>query len=120
MGSRMMYHQPDLSQLNHSLIWDGFRQLIPVSLFVAIFGAAFGLAASQKGIDPTSATMMSLLVFAGYPSITTRATRGSERTMNTSAVTPHAASNTAIFCHPDIISPYRALPVITMTRGSRK
>jgi len=40
--------------------------------------------------------------------------------MNTSAVTPHAASNTAIFCNPDIISPYRALPVITMTRESRK
>lgn len=62
----MTYHEPDLSQLNHSMIWAGFRQLIPVSLFVAIFGAAFGLAASQKGMDQTSATMMSLLVFAGY------------------------------------------------------
>lgn len=62
----MTYHEPDLSQLNHSLIWAGFRQLIPVSLFVAIFGAAFGLAASQKGMDQTSAAMMSLLVFAGY------------------------------------------------------
>lgn len=67
----MTDHQPDLSQLNHSLIWDGFRQLIPVSLFVAIFGAAFGLAASQKGVDPTSATMMSLLVFAGYAQFAT-------------------------------------------------
>ena len=64
MRSRMTHHQPDLSQLNHSLIWDGFRQLIPVSLFVAIFGAAFGLAASHKGVDPTSVTMMSLLVSA--------------------------------------------------------
>ncbi len=62
----MTYHEPDLSQLNHSLIWSGFRQLIPVSLFVAVFGAAFGLAASQKGMDPTSATIMSFLVFAGY------------------------------------------------------
>ena len=62
----MTYHVPDLSQLNYSLIWAGFRQLIPVSLFVAIFGAAFGLAASQKGMDQTSATMMSFLVFAGY------------------------------------------------------
>lgn len=67
----MTYNQPDLSQLNHSLIWDGFRQLIPVSLFVAIFGAAFGLAASQKGVDPMSATMMSLLVFAGYAQFAT-------------------------------------------------
>lgn len=62
----MRYHNPDLSQLSHSLVWAGFRQLIPVSLFVAIFGAAFGLAASQRGMDPTSAAMMSLLVFAGY------------------------------------------------------
>ncbi|VEB85432.1 Uncharacterised protein [Citrobacter koseri] len=65
----MTHHQPDLSQLNHSLIWDGFRQLIPVSLFVAIFGAAFGLAASQKGVDPTSATMMSLAGFCRLCSI---------------------------------------------------
>lgn len=67
----MTYHEPDLSQLSHSLVWAGFWQLIPVSLFVAIFGAAFGLAASQKGIDPTSAAMMSLLVFAGYAQFAT-------------------------------------------------
>lgn len=62
----MTYHESELSQLSHSLVWAGFRQLIPVSLFVAIFGAAFGLAASQKGMDQMSATMMSVLVFAGY------------------------------------------------------
>ena len=66
MRPQMEYHESDLSQLNHSLIWAGFRQLIPVSLFVAVFGAAFGLAASQKGLDQMTATMMSLLVFAGY------------------------------------------------------
>lgn len=56
----------NLSQLNRSLIWAGFRQLIPVSLFVAIFGAAFGLAAAQEGLGHLTATTMSLLVFAGY------------------------------------------------------
>lgn len=66
MGPQMTYYEPDLSQLNHSLICAGFRQLVPVSLFVAVFGAAFGLAASQKGLDQMTATMMSLLVFAGY------------------------------------------------------
>lgn len=66
MRPQMMYHESNLSQLNHSLIWDGFRQLISVSLFVAVFGVAFGLAASQKGLDQMTATMMSLLVFAGY------------------------------------------------------
>lgn len=63
----MTYHEPNLSQLTHSHIWAGFRQLIPVSLFVAAFGTAFGLAASQKGLDQMTATMLSLLVFAGYP-----------------------------------------------------
>ncbi len=67
----MTSNQTDLSQLNPSLILDGFRQLIPVSVFVAIFGAAFGLAALQKGLDPVSATMMSLLVFAGYAQFAT-------------------------------------------------
>ena len=67
----MTHHEPDLSQLSYSLIWAGFQQLVPVSLFVAIFGAAFGLAASQKGMDPTSAAMMSLLVFAGYAQFAT-------------------------------------------------
>jgi len=67
----MTHHESDLSQLNPSLIWAGFQQLIPVSLFVAVFGAAFGLAASQKGLDQMTATMMSLLVFAGYAQFAT-------------------------------------------------
>ncbi|MBW7984416.1 AzlC family ABC transporter permease [Enterobacillus tribolii] len=64
--SQITDNAPNLSQLNHSLIWSGFRQLIPVSIFVAVFGAAFGLAASQKGLGQLPATMMSMLVFAGY------------------------------------------------------
>ncbi len=43
----------------------GVRKFIPISLFVAIFGAAFGLAASQTGIDNLSAILMSGAVFAG-------------------------------------------------------
>jgi len=43
----------------------GVRKFIPISLFVAIFGAAFGLAASQTGIDNLSAVLMSGAVFAG-------------------------------------------------------
>lgn len=62
----MTYGESGLSQLNASLVWDGFRQLLPVSLFVAVFGAAFGLAASQCGLDKVTTTTMSLLVFAGY------------------------------------------------------
>lgn len=53
------------SELGLQLIWDGFRQMVPIALFVMIFGAAFGLAATQRGMNPTLATAMSTLVFAG-------------------------------------------------------
>ncbi|MFT3758370.1 AzlC family ABC transporter permease [Thauera sp.] len=46
-------------------IWSGFRQLLPISLFVVVFGLAFGLAATQSGLDGTSIVIMSTLVFAG-------------------------------------------------------
>lgn len=42
-----------------------FLRLLPISLFVVAFGAAFGLAAVQAGLVPLEATLMSALVFAG-------------------------------------------------------
>ncbi|WP_273208355.1 AzlC family ABC transporter permease [Marinobacter subterrani] len=42
-----------------------FFRLLPISLFVAAFGAAFGLAAIQKGLLPLEAILMSTTVFAG-------------------------------------------------------
>lgn len=54
-----------LSQLNGPLVWQGFRQLAPISLFVMIFGAAFGLAAIQQGLTEANVLAMSGLVFAG-------------------------------------------------------
>ncbi len=42
-----------------------FFRLLPISLFVVAFGAAFGLAAVQKGLAPLEALLMSTLVFAG-------------------------------------------------------
>ena len=64
----MTKNSADLALLNGSLIGSGFRELMPISLFVAVFGAAFGLAASQEGLSHLTATMMSLLVFAATPS----------------------------------------------------
>jgi predicted branched-subunit amino acid permease len=55
----------ELHQLNRQLIWDGFRQLAPISIFVVAFGAAFGLAATQAGLSDPMTLMMSALVFAG-------------------------------------------------------
>lgn len=42
-----------------------FVRLFPISLFVVAFGAAFGLAATQKGLLPLEALLMSTAVFAG-------------------------------------------------------
>lgn len=52
-------------RLDPSQVRAEFLRLLPISLFVVAFGAAFGLAAVQKGIVPLEATLMSVLVFAG-------------------------------------------------------
>lgn len=57
--------EQELSELNSTLIWKGFTRLLPISIFVAIFGAAFGLVAIQTGLDPLSIISMSTFVFAG-------------------------------------------------------
>lgn len=45
--------------------WLGFQQLLPISLFVAAFGTAFGLAATQMGLSNNNILLMSAFVFAG-------------------------------------------------------
>src|SRR5690554_6014863 len=40
-------------------------RMLPISLFVVAFGAAFGLAAVQQGLGPLESLLMSTLVFAG-------------------------------------------------------
>lgn len=54
-----------LYSLNSSDIWSGFKNLLPISLFVVIFGAAFGLASTHTGLSNDSSLLMSTLVFAG-------------------------------------------------------
>lgn len=39
--------------------------MLPISLFVVAFGAAFGLAAIQQGLSPLESILMSTTVFAG-------------------------------------------------------
>lgn len=51
--------------LTYHEIWSGFKALLPISIFVAIFGAAFGLAAVHTGLTADTGTAMSALVFAG-------------------------------------------------------
>ncbi|MDR9467154.1 AzlC family ABC transporter permease [Marinospirillum sp.] len=45
--------------------WQGFKRLLPLSMFVVAFGIAFGLAAAQTGLSKTEALLMSAFVFAG-------------------------------------------------------
>jgi predicted branched-subunit amino acid permease len=55
----------DLSRLQPPLVWSGFLRMLPLSLFVMVFGAAFGLAATQAGLTAGHAVFMSAAVFAG-------------------------------------------------------
>lgn len=52
-------------RLESAQVRSEFVRLLPISLFVVAFGAAFGLAAVQKGLAPLEATLMSVMVFAG-------------------------------------------------------
>ncbi|WP_372873653.1 AzlC family ABC transporter permease [Pseudomonas sp.] len=55
----------NVHELNRQDVWVGFKQLVPLSIFVIAFGAAFGLAATQAGLDDPLTLIMSTLVFAG-------------------------------------------------------
>ncbi|MGV8842815.1 MAG: AzlC family ABC transporter permease [Pseudomonas sp.] len=55
----------NLHEFNRQMVWAGFKQLIPISVFVVVFGAAFGLAAVQAGLEDSVIMAMSTLVFAG-------------------------------------------------------
>jgi 4-azaleucine resistance transporter AzlC len=46
-------------------VWRGCRDIAPLMLAILPFGMAFGVAATQRGLDPSVAVLMSGLVFAG-------------------------------------------------------
>ena len=58
-------HAERLHEFGYRDVWLGFRQLVPLCLFVSLFGLAFGLAATQTGLDHSATVLMSALVFAG-------------------------------------------------------
>lgn len=55
----------NLHEFNRHDVWAGFKQLVPIAIFVIAFGAAFGLAATQTELSPSLSMFMSTLVFAG-------------------------------------------------------
>ncbi|MCL7942093.1 AzlC family ABC transporter permease [Halomonas sp. ATCH28] len=56
---------PDTSRPTPGHLVDGFRRMAPLSLFVIVFGLAFGVAALQQGLSAAETLLMSGLVFAG-------------------------------------------------------
>lgn len=60
-----MKHTPYSYQFQPTKVCSELIRMFPISLFVVAFGAAFGLAAVQKGLDPLQSLLMSTMVFAG-------------------------------------------------------
>jgi len=56
---------PTDTALSFRHVLGGFRRMAPLSLFVIVFGLAFGVAALQQGLSGTQTLLMSGLVFAG-------------------------------------------------------
>ncbi|WP_372965812.1 AzlC family ABC transporter permease [Marinobacter sp.] len=52
-------------QLQAPRVRTEFFRMLPISLFVVAFGAAFGLASTQAGLSPFESILMSVTVFAG-------------------------------------------------------
>ena len=80
----------NLHEFNRRTVWAGFRQLVPLSVFVTIFGAAFGLAAVQVGLDDSVIMAMSTLVFAGASQFAALELWGSQVPVFTLAITVFA------------------------------
>ncbi|MCE9682641.1 AzlC family ABC transporter permease [Halomonas alkalisoli] len=60
-----MSQGPKGAQLDLAGILVGIRRMAPLSLFVVVFGLAFGVAALSRGLSGLEAMLMSALVFAG-------------------------------------------------------
>jgi len=51
-GIYMPHVGSTLYRLDKQIAWQGFVTVLPIAFFVSAFGAAFGLAAAQAGIQP--------------------------------------------------------------------
>lgn len=80
----------DSHHLDRALVWSGFKQLTPISIFVTAFGAAFGLAATQAGLSDSNIIVMSTLVFAGAAQFAALELRGAQIPLFTLLITVFA------------------------------
>lgn len=79
-----------LHGFDRHMVWAGFTKLAPISLFVAIFGAAFGLAATQAGLSDSIIVAMSTFVFAGASQFAALELWGSDVSLVTLVITVFA------------------------------
>ena len=102
----------NLHDLNRQNIWAGFKQLIPLSLFVIIFGLAFGLAATQTGLDGFSTIIMSTFVFAGASQFAALELWGTEVSLIPLAITVFAINARHLLMGATLYPWLRHLPPI--------
>ncbi len=99
-----------LHALDRRLVWLGFRQMVPISFFVLIFGAAFGLAALQKGLGGAWTVGMSTLVFAGAAQFAVLDLWGPQVPMATVALTVFAINARHLLMGASLYPWLRPLP----------
>ncbi|MBP2198846.1 AzlC family ABC transporter permease [Pantoea cypripedii] len=100
----------EMHRLDRRLVWSGFRQLLPISVFVMVFGAAFGLAATQEGLSNQTAATMSTLVFAGYAQFAVLELWGSHVPLITLAATVFAINARHLLMGATLYPWLRVLP----------
>lgn len=103
-----------LHRLDPPLVWAGYRQLVPISLFVIVFGMAFGLAATQEGLNGFSTVAMSALVFAGAAQFAALELWGPEVPLFTVLITVFAINSRHLLMGATLYPWLRQLP-----RGQR-
>ncbi|SDU33307.1 AzlC family ABC transporter permease [Halopseudomonas salegens] len=106
----MFTDQRELSRLDLKLVWSGFKQLAPISLFVIVFGAAFGLAASQAGLGDGLSIGMSALVFAGASQFAALDLWGAQVPLFTLLLTVFAINSRHLLMGATLYPWLRALP----------
>lgn len=100
------------SALTRPLVWAGFREMLPIALFVLVFGAAFGLAAMQHGLGTTWTVLMSSAVFAGAAQFAVLELWGPQVPMLTLALTVFAINARHLLMGATLYPWLRQLPTV--------
>ncbi len=106
----MNRNEQNLSQLDSRLVWQGFKQLAPIAMFVIVFGAAFGLAATQAGLTDGMSISMSALVFAGASQFAALDLWGSQVPLFTLLLTVFAINSRHLLMGATLYPWLRSLP----------